>query len=212
MHMRFGSLCAIVVGVLLVVSSCTKSAKPRTPSPSPHQSSDTKVARLTHVPEGWTSNESYRREFTIRYPKSWTWARDTLTPHLSNPREIFSVGTYPLRPAGSGCAQFPVNAIADLGQGDVLVSVQERASEDLVDRDSRPLHAAYFRHQAADHEGTDESSACLKESKDFSHWWIPFSEYGRDFYGYVAAGDHASEQKIRDAWKILGNIVPEISP
>lgn len=212
---------AACASLLLVLGACSRpsghpseQARRLSHSMSPSVANQTKAVRVhvTKLPEGWTSNESLHRELEVRYPRRWTWARTTLTPHLSNPAEIFSVGTYPLRAKGPNCAQFPVNAISDLGPGDVLVSVQERSSAKAIDTSKPPLRPRYFRSKADSRHANDESPGCLNGPKTFSHWFIPFREYGRQFYAYVAFGNQASERNIRDAWMILGNLVPEQSP
>ena len=62
----------------------------------------------------------------VTYPNDWMPASQILTPTLTDPREIFAVGTYPLRPGGTNCAQYPVNAIEDLGPSDALIWLAER--------------------------------------------------------------------------------------
>src|SRR4051812_28613168 len=63
----------------------------------------------------------------IRYtiPAGWHAASTSLTPHLTNPHEVLTVGTGSL-PVGGQCAQFPSAALAALGPADALVTVQER--------------------------------------------------------------------------------------
>ena len=64
--------------------------------------------------------------FSVTYPSDWSPASEILTPTLTDPREIFALGTYPLRPGGPNCAQYPVNAIEDLGPTDALIWLAER--------------------------------------------------------------------------------------
>src|SRR5919197_4102083 len=64
----------------------------------------------------------------VRYllPAGWHAARHSLTPHLLNPREVFTVGTGRLAASGGRCAQMPSAALAAMRPTDVLVSLQER--------------------------------------------------------------------------------------
>src|SRR4051794_27192383 len=59
-------------------------------------------------------------------PAGWHVARQSLTPHLTNPHELFTAGTGRLPAAPGRCAQFPSAALAAMGARDVLVTVQER--------------------------------------------------------------------------------------
>jgi hypothetical protein len=59
-------------------------------------------------------------------PPGWHGSRRRLVPKLLDPREILSVGTFPMRPGGGGnCGREPVAAIAAMRPGDALLSVQE---------------------------------------------------------------------------------------
>src|SRR4051812_48106244 len=66
------------------------------------------------------------RGVTVELPPRWQPAQDTLTPQLSDPRAVLSVGTYPLRYRRGECAQMPSGALAALGPGDALVTLQGR--------------------------------------------------------------------------------------
>lgn len=121
---------------------------------------------------------------------------------LSSPHEIFSVGTYHLRP-GSLCAQFPSRAIEDLGPRDALVSVQEASPGVGV----RPTLFG-----PSDGKGRDESPGCIHTPKEFTHRWIPFASDGRAFYAYVATGVDASRSTRRSAWGVLDSLEFERGP
>jgi hypothetical protein len=140
--------------------------------------------------------------FTVSYPASWHLAKTSLTPILSSPHEIFSVGTYPLVPGGL-CAQFPSKAIEDLGPRDALVSVQEASPFQGI----RPTLFG-----PTDGTGRDESPGCTHTPKEFIHRWIPFASDGRAFYAYVAMGVDATRSTRRSAWGVLDSLVFERGP
>jgi len=140
------------------------------------------------------------RGLTVSYPISWFRATQQLTPHLSNPHEILALGTYPLRPGGRKCAQLPVQAIGDLGPGDALLWLAERAGPA-----SAPPRPASFR-SALLSQGTDESPACLSSPKDFSHRVIAFSDAGRVFELYVAYGPSIPESRFEQLLAILDGL------
>jgi hypothetical protein len=79
------------------------------------------------APPGWVSFQSVRYHYRVSYPSTWHRATSSLTPHLSDPHEILTVGTGPLPVGGPRCAQVPVNALEAVGPAGALVSIQERA-------------------------------------------------------------------------------------
>jgi hypothetical protein len=169
------------------------------------------------TPESWTPHPRPAAEisysdpeqgFSVEYPPDWTRAEESLTPRLTDPKEILSLGTFPLRPGGHNCAQFPENAIDDLGPGDALVSIQERKN----DRPSpfyqeRPAHFG-----ASDGTGHDESPYCLDHEKSFFHRWIPFTDRGRYFYAYVAMGDDVSAERKDQMWEVIDSLRFQTGP
>ncbi len=50
----------------------------------------------------------------LTYPGDWYLAEQSLTPNLSSPTEVFSLGSFPLRPGGPNCAQIPSQALHDM--------------------------------------------------------------------------------------------------
>ena len=81
----------------------------------------------------------------------WRIADVTLTPNLTNPREVLSLGTYPLRQGGDRCAQIPENALEDLGWSDAFVSVQRvGGGRDLEEYPAWPPEFTYDWFHARD--------------------------------------------------------------
>ena len=117
---------------------------------------------LSPTPPGTSVLDRYG--VIVTYPSGWALAPETLTPTLTDPSEVFALGTYPLRPGGSGCAQFPTNAIEDLGPTDALVWLADRllVHPDTVQR-PEPLDA-WLRAQPS-----DVSGECLSAPMDFVH-------------------------------------------
>jgi hypothetical protein len=137
----------------------------------------------------------------VTYPLGWALASESLTPTLTDPLEVFALGTFPLRPGASGCAQFPTNAIEDLGPTDALIWLADRP---LVHPDTvqRPADmAAWLRAQPS-----DISSECLSESKDFVHHDGMFTDAYREFELYVAYGAEASPDTITELWNIVNSV------
>jgi hypothetical protein len=82
------------------------------------------------APAGMTRFSDERRGFEVMFPSGWMRAETVLTPMLSAPHEILSVGTVDPVPNDewSACAQHPVETLQRVGPRDVFVTIQERAN------------------------------------------------------------------------------------
>ncbi len=85
------------------------------------------LAVLTLATPGWVTFHSGRYDYSVDYPKSWHRATQSLTPHLSDPHEILTLGTSHVPVGGPRCAQVPVNALEAVGVIGALITIQERA-------------------------------------------------------------------------------------
>src|SRR5579863_10258555 len=85
------------------------------------------LAVLVFVTAGWTTFQNVRYHYHVTYPSNWHRASRSLTPHLSDPHEILTVGTGRLPVGGPRCAQVPVSALEAVGPTGALVSIQERS-------------------------------------------------------------------------------------
>lgn len=148
-------------------------------------------------PAGWTTYHDERRGYSVSFPSGWHRARESLTPMLVDPREIVSLGSYPLRfDAGDRCyppIDAPVPALDRLGPADVLVSVQERGGSSLRGYPSRPRR---FRLRPLDLRYPGRPRRCVAR-RIASMAFQPFSDAGRAFYVVVVTGRLASEQTRR---------------
>jgi hypothetical protein len=141
-----------------------------------------------------------QQDFAISYPSDWSPASEILTPDLTDPREIFALATYPLRPGGSSCAHFPVNAIEDLGPTDALIWLTERQQvSGNASTSARPSAFETWNNIP----GVDESAFCLAAPKNFVHHYGEFSDAGRVFGLYVAYGTSVSPKTLSELWAIL---------
>jgi hypothetical protein len=167
--------------------------------PSPTMASPTPSS----VPSNWVTFSDSENSFSVAYPSDWTRARENLTPNLSDPLEILSLGTYPLRPGGTSCAEFPGNAVSNLGANDAFITLQEQ----------KPGHPSSFFEPRptsfgpTDGQSNDEFSAgCVNGQTAFEHHWIPFTDQGRNFYAYVALGADVSDSTRAEPWAILDSL------
>jgi hypothetical protein len=121
-------------------------------------------AQTTTQPPAWTTYYDQEGRFSIRYPAAWERSIQSLTPGLTDPREIVSVGSYHMRPGGELCAHLPVNALEDLGPEDAFLTVQERAQPHLAAYPPRPIHFDLGEPT----EGSTASSVCGSPAISFS--------------------------------------------
>jgi hypothetical protein len=145
-------------------------------------------------------------DFRVTVPDGWVVADENLTPWLSSPTEILSLGTFPLRVSehpedGLRIWDAPVApaALADMTADDVFLSLQER--EGGLDRGDLPRPES-FRSDACDPE-----IGCGTGDVPFQAWWTAFEDGGRGFYLTVAIGDDVSPS-MRDAiWDVADSLV-----
>jgi len=150
------------------------------------------------------------RGLTVKLPAGWQAAPSTLTPKLSDPREVLSVATYPLRYRETGCAHVAGSALEDLGPGDAFITVQERGLDASSSWSGFPERPVRFGPELG---GPSEASACAPGAR-FADHWFGFSDGGRHFHVDVAFGPQASPDVRRQAWAILDglHVDPAVRP
>ena len=159
------------------------------------------LAVLVLASPGWVSFRSVRYHYSVSYPSSWHRARRSLTPHLSDPHEILTVGTGRLPVGGPRCAQVPVNALEAVGATGALVSIQERAP---VNADGGfPPRPSHFQLRPTP---SLEISACLAPHGRPRLSWIAFRDHGRHFYALVAVGRRATSRTRAEAARVLDSL------
>ena len=140
----------------------------------------------------------------VEVPPGWSVAQENLTPWLSHPTEVLSVGTFEMpvshdpddEPRVFDAPVAPA-ALAAMTATDAFVSLQASGPTDAPD--DRPPS---FR--------TAENRPCCSEQTGdypFTWWWIPFIDQGRAFYLFVAVGNHAESSTSDQAWAIANSLV-----
>jgi hypothetical protein len=178
------------------------------------------AVRLTEATDGRLRTlHDGARDFSVSYPDGWNVAEENLTPQLSEPAEILSLGTFPLRTGrdiddGLRLFDAPVapKALEDMTSKDAFLSLQE-SSAVFAGFEARPGHFGPL--------GCDESiygcrppkelPAALREAP-FRAWWIPFKDAGRAFYLFVAIGTDATPQLRQQAWAVADSLSFEPDP
>ena len=153
------------------------------------------VARSTEP--AWTEHPAPERGATVSLPPGWELARESLTPDLANPHEVFSAGTFALRHHPGQCPHMP-SALEDLGAAGVLVSVLER--DPGTAGDGYPSRPERF----VPHEAPSQVE-CAPEEGELH--WFSFADGGRSFYGLVAYGPAATAGARAQGFEVLTRAV-----
>jgi hypothetical protein len=156
--------------------------------------------------EPMTTYHSDEHEFSITYPSLWNRAEQSLTPLLSDPLEIFSVGTQELRPGEELCAHMPDDALADMGPADAFVTIQEE--QDLHD-EGETYPARPLRFGVTEDFDLDRGADVECVPPHLLAGWMNFEVGGRAFYVLAAAGPEASEQTVDQIWAVLDSLEVE---
>jgi hypothetical protein len=138
----------------------------------------------------------------VELPPGWDHARASLTPQLLDPREVLSVGTFPLRYRETGCNHMPSSALRDLGPADALVTIQERGLDPGSSWQGFPARPAHFGPTPHD---ASEAEQCVPDAR-FTDHWIWFTDGGRHFHVLVAFGPEASAVTRDEAWGVLDSL------
>jgi hypothetical protein len=162
------------------------------------------------APPDWITYRSAKWGYTVSFPPTWQRAERPVTPRLTEPREILSLGSFPLRYRPTNCEAFAGGAREDLGPADAFLTVQERGfdhNSEWLDFPQRPkrfgptLSANVAEPTCGDRPGTDVR-------------WFNFTDAGRHFHVLVVSGPDAAPDSRRDAWGILNTLRldPNVKP
>lgn len=151
------------------------------------------------------------RGIAIPVPAGWRIAPRSLTPNLSDPHEVVSLGTGPMPAAARDCAHMPGRAIDQTAPAGAFVSLQERSRTVAAAVDAAagpdplrgyPPRPARWRLPAA---GATEGFVCVTASR-VRVWWRPFHENGRAFYLLVAIGRDAPPARRAQALAVANGL------
>ena len=161
---------------------------------------------------GWLRHEDMAEGLAVLYPDDWNRAPASLTPNLTEPHEVLSLGTHGLRPGSESCSQTPGNALDDMSEQDAFITVQERT----LQADAPPGTENFpARPDDFDLDPRDANvGAACSDNDGIQTWLIPFRDSGRAFYLQVAIGKSVSESTRREVAGILDSLrfVPAEEP
>lgn len=159
------------------------------------------LAVLALVAPGWVTFRSAPYHYSVSYPSSWQRAPRSLTPHLSDPHEILTLGTSRLPVGGPRCAQVPVSALEAVGTTGALITIQERAPANADGGfPPRPKHFVLRPTPSL------EIPACLAHNERPQLTWIAFRDQGRRFYALIALGRQATSRTRDQVERVLQSL------
>lgn len=139
--------------------------------------------------------------YAISFPSSWQIAREQLS-RISEPRELFSVGTVALRWQPTNCDAFAGAAGVGMESDDAVVTVWERRG----DRDSAWSEFPPGPEGFAEVEDAEPAGPGCGEPRGTMIHWRNFSDSGRRFHTLVRIGPEATQQAAAEAWGILDSL------
>jgi hypothetical protein len=159
---------------------------------APEFKSRSQGARITDVRHG----------YSVALPAGWYRARRNLTPQLLDPREILSVGTYPLRYQRRARCRIPgcpKPALNGFRATDILVSIQERVH---ARRTTEDVAIDLERRQA------DLGAGPGNCTRGRVAWYAfeAFAEAGRSLYVFVVVGKRAPASARKDLKRLLSSL------
>jgi hypothetical protein len=151
----------------------------------------------------WTTTVNKSHGFTVNLPPGWQLSAESLTPNLSDPRELLSAGTFPLAYREGTCNHMPDGSLRSMGAADGFVSVEERGRIPQGSQGGFPPRPASFGAYAKPSNG--DLAVCLGDTPTVEYW-IPFSDANRRFYALVVLGRRAPKQTRDEAFAILDRL------
>jgi hypothetical protein len=164
---------------------------------------------------GWSTYRSAKLGLAVRYPSGWRRAAGSLTPTITDPREILTLATLRIDgvPPDNYCRPWDEPQLPEFSKRDALITIQEggRGSLSLNYR-SYPPRPERFRPERLAQGST--FTTCLVRDLPVTDHWFGFSDAGRAFFALVIVGRSAPERVRREAWKIVNSLRfdPEVKP
>jgi hypothetical protein len=167
------------------------------------------------TPSEWATYRDGERGFQVDVPAGWRRASGSLTPNITEPREILALATVRLRgaPRDNYCRPWDEPWLPEFSERDALVTIQEGGRGSLrLNYKSYPPRPERFPPERS--RGSSTFTACFVRDLPVSDHWFGFSDAGRAFHVLVIVGRSASERVRREAWRILDSLRfdPDVKP
>lgn len=153
---------------------------------------------------GWTTGADPARGYEVRLPPGWQLSSESLTPRLTEPRELLSAGTFPLRFREAPCNHMPVGALRAIGPEDGFVTILERGRDPGSSWSEFAPRPDRFAGSAEPQRG--DVSDCLDAQPGLVEYWTPFTDADRHLYAMVVLGPEASESIRSEAFALLDSL------
>jgi len=166
------------------------------------------AATLSGSFPGWSVYSNPTQGFSISVPPNWNMTTTPLTPQLADPRELVSLGTYPLLPSlvNGSCVSIPGDALNRLGASGSFVTVLEDYPLSNIPPNDFPERPAHFGADSGLPLASTEIATCLLHRFSGTGRFISFSEAGREFYAIVAVGPKASAAQRAKTFQVLDSL------
>ena len=157
--------------------------------------------RATAPAPAWISHADATLGYSIRYPESWRRATERMS-RITDPWELLSIGTAPLRWQHTDCEAFAGAAASSMGARDVVLTVWERGGAGSA----FPARPPRFGPVA---DARPAGPGCGEPRGTVIHW-RDFGTAGRRFHTLVRIGPDAAAQDAARAWRVLDSL--QITP
>lgn len=186
---RYTPVCLCGVMALLALGACGQREPPAA------------VEQTGHSVPGWTAYSDPDRGYSISFPGSWHRATERMS-RISEPREMLSLATMPLRWHHTDCEAFAGAAGVSMGPGDVVLTVWERGYDPHSEWLDFPPRPGSF----GPVPNTEPSGSGCGERPGTSIHWRNFSDSGRHLHTLVRIGPDAPPSAGSEAWQILDSL------
>lgn len=190
-RVRVGAVIAAAVAVVVIVVAV----------PLLRGTGDSDERPVARPGDGWTTSVDEAHGFEVSVPPGWRLSAESLTPKLTDPRELLSAATFPLRYRDSSCNHVPSGALETMGREDGFVTVLERGRDPGSSWTEFPPRPRSFADGATPERG--DVAGCLGGKPSVVEYWIPFTDADRHFYAMVVVGPEAPAKVRTNAFEIL---------
>ena len=152
-------------------------------------------------PQRWVTYHDTAHAYRISLPPSWHVAKESLTPGLTDPREIFAAGSFRATAGNGNCGHVPAGAVRRMGASDVLLTIQERRGSGGFEERPRPF--------VIGPPAQGDLTLCA-ERPDVQSRSAGFRDAGRGFHVLAAVGAGAPASTKRDIERALDSL--ELEP
>ena len=211
MSMTSGRLFGVAAVVVSLLVGCGQAR--------PERVSQTQRAALSEV--GWRTYHDRQWGYDVALPPGWHRAKRSLTPNITDPVEILTVATFPLRSGELLCGTG--GALTRVRPAEALVTIQERGIGAYGGPDFPPRPARFRPDPRL--PGRSEWPYCAATPRHERRWMpvqpVPMLDYffgfgdaGRAFHVLVAIGRSAPAGVRGQAFRILDSLRfdPNVKP